>query len=334
MIRIRFPRGVAAPAWLRDLGDHVEVTEDPSVLALEEEKNTDRQRTAVDRVLRPEFARLWSAEDRIFNLVSVETRAGCNHTCTFCPVSRAVDPRPAGELDLAAIDLIARQLGELGYTGRIAPFGNNEPLLDHRLPDIVATFRRSCPAADIRVLTNGILARPAQVAELFEAGLSTLSVNNYSDGRRVIAPIRGLLAEADRLRHHDIRISVRRRTEILTTRAGLAPNKPHPTAEPRGFCALPFTDLHISYTGEVNLCCFDAYGRIRVGNVTETPLTEIWRSPLLARYRASLLRSERADLEPCRHCDFDGFRAPTPDASRPLVRNDILTPGAPTREQD
>ena len=71
-----------------------------------------------------------------------------------------------------------------------------------------------------------------------------------------------------------------------------------------------------------------------VGNVTETPLTEIWRSPLLARYRASLLRSERADLEPCRHCDFDGFRAPTPDASRPLVRNDILTPGAPTREQD
>ncbi|MGI5203745.1 radical SAM/SPASM domain-containing protein [Spirillospora sp. CA-108201] len=334
MIRIRFPLGVAAPAWLRDLGDHVEVTEDPSVIALEEEKNTDRQRTAVDRVLRGEFARLWSAGDRVFDLVSVETRSGCNHTCTFCPVARAVDPRPPGELDLAAIELIARQLGDLGYAGRIAPFGNNEPLLDLRLPEIVATFRRSCPDADIRVLTNGILARPPLVAELFEAGLSTLSVNNYSDGRRVIAPVRRLLAEAGHLRHHDIRISVRRRAEILTTRAGLAPNKPRPAVEPRGFCALPFTDLHVSYTGEVNLCCFDAYGNIRVGNVADTPLTEIWRSPLLTRYRTSLLRSDRADLDLCRHCDFDGFRAPATDAPRPLVRNDILTHGEPTREQD
>lgn len=293
---------------------------------MEEEKNTERQRTAIDRVLRAEFARLWSADDRLFNLVTVETRAGCNHSCTFCPVSRSVDPRPSGELDLTTIAAISRQLNELGYAGRIALFGNNEPLLDIRLPEIVAIFHRSCPAADIRILTNGILARPTLVADLFEAGLSTLLINNYSDGRRIIAPVRELLAAADRLRHHDIRISVRRRAEILTTRAGLAPNKPRPTVEPRGFCALPFTDLHISYTGEVNLCCFDAYGRIRMGDVTETPLTEIWQSPHFVRYRTSLLRSNRADLELCRDCDFDGFRDPNLNAPHPLTRNDILLP--------
>lgn len=328
MIRIRFPRGVTPPAWLADGGEDVQVTDDPAVIALEEEKNTERQRAAVDRVLRPRFERAWSAGGPLFHLVSVETRAGCNHNCSFCPVSRSVDPRPPGELDLAVIELIARQLGELGYDRRIALFGNNEPLLDARLPEIVGVFRRACPAAELRVLTNGILARTALVAELFEAGLSTLTINNYTDGSRVIAPVRELVAEAGRLRHHDIRISVRRRTEVLTTRAGLAPNKPRPAAGPHGFCALPFTDLHISYTGEVNLCCFDAHGKVRMGDVAETPLVEIWRSALFAHHRSALLRSGRAELDLCRHCDFDGFRDPAPTASRPLTRDDILLSGS------
>lgn len=95
---------------------------------------------------------------------------------------------------------------------------------------------------------------------------------------------------------------------MLTTRAGLSPNKPHPVQQPHGFCALPFTDLYITYTGRVNLCCFDAHGRVPMGSVMTESLLDIWESSGFVPYRRSLLVSTRAGLTPCECCDYDGFR--------------------------
>lgn len=124
----------------------------------------------------------------------------------------------------------------------------------------MSLFRSVCPDCDIRILTNGTRASVGLVVKLFEAGLSTLVINNYTDGKRLLEPVRALINSADRLVPFDIRVSVRSRAAVLTTRAGLSPNKPHPVQQPHGFCALPFTDLYITYTGRVNLCCFDATG--------------------------------------------------------------------------
>jgi MoaA/NifB/PqqE/SkfB family radical SAM enzyme len=332
MIRIRFPVGARPPAGLDDrlgarlddrLGDAVEITRDPAVVVLESEKNGPAVADRVNTVLQPIFERMWRRSPRLFHMVSIETRSGCNYTCSFCPVSRSVDPRETGEMSLDLLERIAGELAGLRYAGRIALFGNNEPLLDGRLVDIVQLFRTSCPRADLRILTNGVLATPGLIGELFAAGLSTLTINNYTDGRRLIQPVRALIRAADRLRPFDIRVSMRSRTEVLTTRAGLAPNKPRPDRKPQGFCALPFTDLHISYTGDVNLCCFDAHGAVSMGKVTDASIVEIWKSPGFAAHRHSLLRGVRAGLPLCRHCDFDGFRAPWLDVERPLTRADL-----------
>ena len=322
MIRVRFPAGVEPPRWLGDRPGAVEVTRDPAVVAAEGEKNGSRQSAAVDRVLRPAFRRMWSGGPRTFGLVSVETRAGCNYGCTFCAVSRHADPRRPGELSLALLDRIAGQLADLSFGGRVSLFGNNEPLLDTRIVGIVGMFRSTCAPADLRLLTNGTRATADLVTALFEAGLTTLVINNYTDGRRLIRPVRDLIGSADRLAPYDIRISVRSRTEVLTTRAGSAPNKPVPETRPRGFCALPFTDLHIAYTGDVTLCCFDAYGRVPMGNVADTPLTEIWRSERFAAYRQRLLSSVRGGL--CETCDFDGFRDPRVGHRDPPLTRDAL----------
>ncbi|HZB31615.1 MAG TPA: radical SAM/SPASM domain-containing protein [Streptosporangiaceae bacterium] len=324
MIRIRFPTAVRPPAELQDRpDDSVEITHDTAVIALESEKNRPEHVDGVNTVLRPIFEQMWHHASPLFRIVSVETRSSCNYTCSFCPVSRSVDPREAGEMSLELLQRIAGELADLRFAGRIALFGNNEPLLDRRLADIVRMFRSSCPKADLRILTNGVLATPDLVGELFEAGLSTLTVNNYTDGRRLIAPVWTLIAAADRLRPFDIRISVRSRTETLTTRAGLAPNKPHPTRTPQGFCALPFTDLHISYTGDVNLCCFDAYGSVSMGKVTDASIVDIWQAPGFAVHRRSLLRGSRAGLSLCQHCDFDGFREPATNVGRKVTRADL-----------
>ncbi|QQQ78155.1 radical SAM/SPASM domain-containing protein [Saccharothrix sp. 6-C] len=322
MIRIRFPRGV--PAGLSELlsARGVQVTTNPRFIAVEREKNGPEQFALVEERIRPVFEDRWRPGSHApFQLVSIETSSGCNHTCSFCPVAKNVDSRPPGMMGIDLLRKIAEDLASSGLSGRIALFGNNEPFLDPRLPQIVRLFRQACPRSDLRILSNGTLGTVSRVLELFEAGLDTLTINNYTDGRHLTATTRRLLRSADALLPHDLRVSVRDRTEVLTMRAGLAPNKPAPSSTPRGFCALPFTDLFVSYTGVVNLCSFDAYGSVAIGDVTHQSIREIWQSPNFEQYRDSLLRGERRGLKPCQNCDYDGFRSPDLLDPSPLTRS-------------
>jgi len=211
----------------------VVVTQDPGILALEGEKNHDEDNAAIQAALRSAYKKKWSdPRSALFQLVSIETQAGCNASCGFCPVSRATDPRPSGVLPMDVMERIAANLADLEYSGRVALFGNNEPLLDSRIVDKVRMFRKRLRGVDLRLLSNGTLADVRRVRDLFEAGLTTLTLNNYTDGRSLIRPVRDLLASAELFVDHDVRVSVRRRDEVLTTRAGLAPNKLAPARPP------------------------------------------------------------------------------------------------------
>jgi hypothetical protein len=327
MIRIRYPSSVAPPPSLHH-EPFIELTCDARILASEIEKNSEGHARAVDEHLRPAIQRRWETARPLFEIVAVETRAGCNHVCTFCPVAKTVDPRPPGEMSDLLLSSIAGQLSALSYTGRISFFGNNEPLLDTRLSAIISMFRKATPHADLRVLTNGTTIRPSIVRELFASGLSTLIINNYTDGERLIKPVQALLTHAVDFATCDIRVNMRYRDELLTTRGGTAPNRLAADVPPFGFCALPFTDLHIAYTGEVNVCCFDAYGVTSMGAVTSTPLVDIWYGTTLDSYRVRLMESTRRGLMPCEHCDFDGFRDPLAGSGGTLIRQDLTQAAA------
>lgn len=327
MISVRFAPGYDIPEYIFD-NDGIIVLDNSESLALESEKNQDVHASSVDKVLRPLILDIWKKGPPIFGIVSVETRSGCNYECSFCPVSRSVDPRPVGELRWRDLEKIAGDLQAVDFSGTLALFGNNEPLLDRRIPEIVKLFRGRCPNADIRILSNGTVLKVPLVHALFEAGLSMLTVNNYSDGQRINAPVRLLFRAASELADYNIRVSVRKKDEVLTSRGGTAPNKPLPTAR-RGFCALPFTDLYITYTGDVALCCFDAYGQVVMGNIRDSSLTDIWNAARFDEYRQQLAQLNRSALKVCNRCDFDGFRDPLPGRGRPLVREDIVGPHGP-----
>lgn len=298
---------------------HIEVTDDPRVLALEAEKNLEHTRHHVNTVLVEQYREQWSAGVAPFRLVSIETRTGCNASCAFCGVNRSADPRPVRELGWPTIRRVSEQLGAAGYAGRIALFGNNEPLLDPRIVAIVAHFREAVPGADLRLLTNGTLLSVDLAQQLFAAGLTTLTVNNYTDGTRLIGPVRSLLRSAATFADVDLRISVRKRDEVLTTRAGTAPNAVG-ADDVAGFCALPFSDLHVDARGAVNVCCFDAHGTTRLGDAGRESLATIWGSARFRRYRRVLLAQERHLIKPCSACDFDGYRACETGGSGELAR--------------
>jgi MoaA/NifB/PqqE/SkfB family radical SAM enzyme len=262
-------------------------------------------------LLRDTVAALWrKGSIPLFEIVALETRTGCNLTCSFCPVSRRSDVRGFAEMPLSTVELVGAQLSELHFSGSLLLFCNNEPLLDPRLGDIVALCREYCGDARLKVLTNGTRLTRNQAVGLFQAGLTTLEIDNYTDGRMLIRSVRALLHARDLFKGCDVRVNVRRLNEVLTNRAGTAPNSRPLDTPSHQFCALPFTDLNVMPDGRVTLCCFDAYETSCIGSVHEDSLVDIWSGPKIGRARHALLNLDRSASPLCAACDYDGFRTP------------------------
>jgi MoaA/NifB/PqqE/SkfB family radical SAM enzyme len=78
-------------------------------------------------------------------------------------------------------------------------------------------------------------------------------------------------------------------------------------------CLLPFRSLGVSWDGDVPLCRASALQSgspqgLRLGNIHETTLAEIWRGALLRQYREAHRRRDPAAMPICRNC---------PDPQRP-----------------
>lgn len=261
--------------------------------------------------LKKEYIKQWEKNRTpLFRIVSIETNTGCNFTCTFCPVAKGRDPRPKLSMSWGILKQIASELEKLNYNDNIFLFCNNEPLLDDRLPKIVSLFRKKCPAARIKILTNGILLNIDITKTLFDSGLSTLEIDNYTDGIRLMKSISNLIKNSHKFKKNNIVINIRKRDEILTNRGGTAPNVPALPIPKNAFCGLPFVDINIMPDGSVTLCCIDALNQCIVGSLTKNTLIEIWKSNTLTEIRMGLLKNDRTVSKICNLCDYNGFRTP------------------------
>lgn len=287
-------------------------------LAREELKNTVETEEFVNSSYKNEIIEYISNKTLNFKVINIETKTRCNFTCNFCPVNLNVDPRPIGEMDWKIIYKIADELSDINYSKTINLFGNNEPLLDNRITKIIDIFRKACPNSKIKLLTNGILLNKKLCHDLFESGLSKIRINNY--GNKLISSCKEILSSAQEFRNNDIVISVRLRSEILTTRAGNAPNKHTAEIRSSGFCGLPFVDLTIDYLGRAVLCCFDAYSEHFIADISRVTLREAWMSSTLRGIRDTLSAEGRQALPVCSKCDFDGFRDFEQNPSHPRRR--------------
>ena len=263
--------------------------------------------------LKKEFINQWGGKGTpLFRIVSIETNTGCNFTCTFCPVAKGKDPRPKLSMSWDTLKKIASELEKLSYDDNIFLFCNNEPLLDKRLPKIVTLFRKKCPASRIKVLTNGILLDAELTKTLFDSGLSILEIDNYTDGIRLMKPIGDLIKNSHKFKNNNIVINMRKRDEVLTNRAGTAPNVSALAIPKKAFCGLPFADINIMPDGRITLCCIDALNQCIIGSLAENTLIEIWKSNALTEIRMGLLKNDRTVSKICILCDYNGFRMPPP----------------------
>jgi MoaA/NifB/PqqE/SkfB family radical SAM enzyme len=243
--------------------------------------------------------------------ISIETCTSCNQRCAFCPQSHA--PRPPAAMSVAVYSRVVRRLSEANFQGSVVLSLNNEPLLDAQLEPRVRELRESGFKGRLEILTNGLLLTPERAAALFAAGLDRILVNSYSETGTELT---GALGEwfpqrAGEVvpREKELFVHYRLRNEVLTNRAGNAPNKTAAVLR-RAACFWPFVMLPVTTDGSALLCCNDFYAVTKLGTLVEHPLETLWMHPFLQNARRKLAEADRGGLPLCSKCDFKGYLNP------------------------
>jgi radical SAM protein with 4Fe4S-binding SPASM domain len=175
------------------------------------------------------------------------------------------------------------------------------------------------------ISTNGDYLTQYAFEDLYNAGLNQLQINMYSYSSRNMINTWNRCAErlgvdtdgpiyqyiSPRRRTMDISpkydIDAFRNTKgpfALVNRAGNIPDF-LPPRQINAMCTKPFRFLNISWNGETLLCCNDYYNEVKIGNVADKSVLDLWRSPILRHYRERLIEKDRS-LPVCNRCDFNG----------------------------
>jgi len=267
--------------------------------------------------------------------VYIELRTRCNQVCPFCIASKGNDPRPDETMSFRMYEKIINDLVDMSFKGKIHYYQTNDPLIVPNLERYIQYAKKMLPDSSHFVLTNGKALGTKNGRALLEAGTTVLSINVYSDNRKLIIPnnvqkfLDDILFEmyppdtaripientsnAFIFKTNEFSLYIRHRvlTTELSRRVGTAPNRETLNIENNflGFCSQPFFQLSVTADGRVGRCCNDALIKIPMGNVNEQSLSEIWNGKIFHDLRTLLLNTGRNEDPFCQGCDSSGFHS-------------------------
>lgn len=229
----------------------------------------------------------------MFAAVDIETTSECNIKCPYCPAAGKHD-RGNHLMDESLFLKIIDELATIPYRGRLSPHFYGEPLLDPRLPRLLAYARQKLPAADIIVHTNGLTLDRKLFRTLLASGVNGLVITLHNQPiREKMAKFLPLLSADERRKIRIMDIS----QTYLFNRGGLI----KPTREKRlRRCFYIRDEIAITYQGAV-VCTNDYLARHSFGNVSQGSLLDIWNKSDFRRVRHDLLRG-KFTLALCCHC--------------------------------
>ncbi len=237
-------------------------------------------------------------------LISIETINRCNSTCDFCPANRNSECRPYMKMDDELFEKIIGDLHSWNYSGYLNLYVNNEPLIDNKIEEKYTYAKKMLPNAKMLLYTNGTLLSIERFGKL--AGVvDKMIINNYSEKLTLHNNIREIYeyAKNDKvLKDKDITIQVRYIHEILTNRAGSAPNKKKKRKQHK-ICIMPYTDITIYPNGVCGLCCSDVLEKTYLGDASKASLREIWNDQSYWKAR-DIIGTDREKWPFCKGCDF------------------------------
>ncbi len=240
------------------------------------------------------------------NIVNIETINRCNSTCAFCTANIHAEKRPFMQIDDDLYRSIIDQLADWNYKGHLTLYGNNEPWLDKKIVERHKYAREKLPESYIFMSTNGLILDLEKVKSI-QPYVDQLIINNYCLNMKLHKNIQRIYEyvnmHPEEFENIDILIQMRYLKEVLTNRAGSAPNKKATEKVIKETCLLPFTDMWIMPNGKMGLCCCDNFEVTDFGDLTKTPLKEAWGSPEFMEVRRKIAEG-RQNYDFCKHCDF------------------------------
>lgn len=237
-------------------------------------------------------------------LISIETINRCNGSCEFCPVNRKDEIRPFCRMEEKLFYKIIDELESLEYSGYLNLYVNNEPLMDVRIEDWYKYAKEHLPAAKMLLYTNGTLMTIDRFKKIIPY-IDKMIINNYTDTLSIYDNINEILnyvKDNEKYWNKDICIQIRYIREVLSNRAGTAPNKAY-KIDNNKICIMPFTDLTIYPDGTIGLCCNDALEKTNLGNLNEQTIMEIWSGSSYQNLREKI-GAGRENYFFCKGCDF------------------------------
>lgn len=215
-----------------------------------------------------------------------ECNLGASHTrcpnlnplrCEHCDTSRPLT-------DEKIIDACDQAYNSLGFRGLIGWHYYNEPLMTRdRILPLMTKIRARVSTARFVLWTNGDLL-PKSGPELESLRAFDMAwVTIYGTDR--YKQIRGVIPATTFCRWQ-----LDGRADVQTKIHDFKP------------CARPFTELPFDFYGNLHLCCMDWRGTTRIGNLHDTPLSELVKrfTTLRDRLAGESLPSDAPDC--CTHC--------------------------------
>lgn len=251
---------------------------------------------AVDRVKPLERPlRRWVLSD-LPRRLEIETSSRCNRACYYCPVS--VAPRPDHKMAPELLYDIVDQAVAMGFKGTFSPHFYGEPLLDPRLPELVANVKRRLRRGMVQIFSNGDPLTPKKARELLDAGVGLFLVTLEGEEPKALRETRESLSPWVWRRHFLVR-GFDRNVPRPFNRGGtvLFPGR----ETHLDHCLHPALALVVDAWGKVKLCANDYAGNEDLGDLTKEPLATVWNRPENRRLRYALMagRFERATCLAC-----------------------------------
>ena len=287
--------------------------------------------------------RKYRTQERPF-CIQIELTEGCNLRCAFCGLQGIRDKGEKNYKYMKEETLrnLLRGVASAKWNPRLEFAMHGEPTMHPDFVFMIREARRLAPRLQIMMTSNGggILRKPGPVANihaLFDAGLNILALDNYK-GVGIVPKImeawqdhvhlegnHGITvydypaqSEGNPHQRHPVRatrfISVVADIEesskgthaTLTNHAGCGlPPLKEPLMKQ---CAKPFREIGIRWDGSMAGCCNMWRGEYKIGNVNETPISELWQSNSMGALREMMFAGRRDLVKPCDVCDYTTYR--------------------------
>jgi len=234
---------------------------------------------------------------QLFNDIIIETSNFCNRTCNYCPVSHS--PRPQGFMSNDTLQMIVQELKHIDYSDKICLNLYNEPLLDKRLCEIIACFKRNLPKTTIYFASNGDFLTLELFRNLIKSGLSHIWLTSYDKNNE--QSLREMYRRLNKEERQRLNIRFFPEHKFLDCRAGSLPELCNKVL--RQDCFRVNHQICVNWVGQIILCCNDYYATFVLGNIGRDKLLDVWNSDKIEYVRENLRRKDRSVISLCKQCN-------------------------------